>query len=193
MEMVMEMVMETEMEGEQSPKQQSQEFNKDSSGWLERDQKGEMENPSPEVAKVAATAKRSDVKKFASTKHKKLPEKKMKESFAIDPKAHRQQQRAAKIRNLAKKGATEGERSAAERKAKGPKMFGETAYYRQDAGYQKKLSDQEKANKEKDARMKHGKNWKKFTSDAAAAKNRLRKGEVKKFNKETGKWESNKD
>ena len=33
-----------------------------------------MENPSPEVAKVAATAKRSDVKKFASTKHK-LPEK----------------------------------------------------------------------------------------------------------------------
>ena len=39
-------------------------------------QKGEMENPSPEVAKVAATAKRSDVKKFASTKHDKLPEKK---------------------------------------------------------------------------------------------------------------------
>ena len=35
-----------------------------------------MENPSPEVAKVAATAKRSDVKKFASTKHDKLPEKK---------------------------------------------------------------------------------------------------------------------
>ena len=162
-------------------------------GMVRATQKGEMENPSPEVAKVAATAKRSDVKKFASTKHKKLPEKKMKESFAIDPKAHRQQQRAAKIRNLAKKGATEGERSAAERKAKGPKMFGETAYYRQDAGYQKKLSDQEKANKEKDARMKHGKNWKKFTSDAAAAKNRLRKGEVKKFNKETGKWESNKD
>jgi len=39
-------------------------------------QKGEMENPSPEVAKVAATAKRSDVKKFASTKHKGLPMKK---------------------------------------------------------------------------------------------------------------------
>ena len=39
-------------------------------------QKGEMENPSPEVAKVAATAKRADVKKFASTKHDKLPEKK---------------------------------------------------------------------------------------------------------------------
>lgn len=47
------------------------------------------------------------------------------ESFTIDPKAHRSQQRAAKIRTLAKKGATEGERSAAERKTKGPKMFGE--------------------------------------------------------------------
>ena len=44
---------------------------------------------------------------------------------AIDPKVHRQQQRAAKVRNLAKKGATEGERAAAERKTKGPKMFGE--------------------------------------------------------------------
>ena len=44
---------------------------------------------------------------------------------AIDPKAHRQQQRAAKVRNLAQKGATEGEREAAERKTKGPKMFGE--------------------------------------------------------------------
>ena len=39
-------------------------------------QKGEMENPSPEVAKVAATAKRSDVKDFAKTKHKGLPMKK---------------------------------------------------------------------------------------------------------------------
>ena len=45
-------------------------------------QKGEMENPSPEVAKVAATAKRSDVKKFASTKHKGLPMKKVEESIS---------------------------------------------------------------------------------------------------------------
>ena len=50
--------------------------NKDSSGWLERAQKGVLENPSPEVAKVAATAKRSDVKDFAKTKHKGLPMKK---------------------------------------------------------------------------------------------------------------------
>tara|TARA_Y100000004_G_scaffold107720_1_gene120808 strand:- start:306 stop:860 length:555 start_codon:yes stop_codon:yes gene_type:complete len=45
-------------------------------GMVRAAQKGEMENPSPEVAKVAASAKRSDVKKFASTKHDKLPEKK---------------------------------------------------------------------------------------------------------------------
>ena len=92
-------------------------------------QKGEMENPSPEVAKVAATTKRSDVKKFASTKHKGLPEKKkMKESFTIDKKAHRTAQKFAKIRTLAKKGATEGERAAAEKKSKGPKMFGEEEF-----------------------------------------------------------------
>jgi hypothetical protein len=45
-------------------------------GMVRAAQKGEMENPSPEVAKVAASAKCSDVKKFASTKHDKLPEKK---------------------------------------------------------------------------------------------------------------------
>ena len=38
-------------------------------------QKGEMENPSPEVAKIASTVSKSDVKKMASTKHKGLPEK----------------------------------------------------------------------------------------------------------------------
>lgn len=48
-------------------------------GMVRAAQKGEMENPSPEVAKVAATAKRSDVKKYAKTKHDKLPEKKVEE------------------------------------------------------------------------------------------------------------------
>ena len=53
-------------------------------GMVRATQKGEMENPSPEVAKVAATAKRSDVKKFASTKHKGLPEKKKLKEFLED-------------------------------------------------------------------------------------------------------------
>ena len=39
-------------------------------------QKGELENPSPEVVKIASTMSKTDVKKMASTKHKGLPEKK---------------------------------------------------------------------------------------------------------------------
>ena len=52
----------------------------------------------------------------------------------IDAKAHRSQQRAAKVRNLAKNGATEGERSAAKGKTKGPDLFGENCW----PGYEKK-------------------------------------------------------
>ena len=40
-------------------------------------QKGEMAPTTPETAKAAADMKKSDVKDFASTKHKKLPEKKV--------------------------------------------------------------------------------------------------------------------
>ena len=39
-------------------------------------QKGEMAPTTPETAKAAADMKKGDVKKFASTKHKGLPEKK---------------------------------------------------------------------------------------------------------------------
>jgi len=39
-------------------------------------QKGEMAPTTPETAKAAATMKKNDVKDFASTKHKGLPEKK---------------------------------------------------------------------------------------------------------------------
>jgi|TARA_B100000073_G_scaffold278263_1_gene238598 hypothetical protein len=45
-------------------------------GMVRARQKGEMQNASPEVEKAAASMKKSDVKKFASTKHKGLPEKK---------------------------------------------------------------------------------------------------------------------
>ena len=40
-------------------------------------QKGELENPSPEVSDVADDISVKDAKKFAKTKHKGLPEKKM--------------------------------------------------------------------------------------------------------------------
>ena len=50
-------------------------------GMVRAAQKGEGAS-SPEVAKVASSMKKGDVKKFASTKHKGLPEKKVKkESF----------------------------------------------------------------------------------------------------------------
>ena len=46
-------------------------------GIVRATQKGEMAPTTPETAKAAADMKKSDVKDFASTKHKKLPEKKV--------------------------------------------------------------------------------------------------------------------
>jgi hypothetical protein len=107
-------------------------------------QKGEMAPTTPETAKAAATMKKKDVKDFASTKHKKLPEKK-----SID----------------------------------------ETAYYRSDSKYQKKLSDEDKHHKERDKRMKFGK----FYAKAKEARDRLRPGEVKKWDPEKKRYVSNKE
>ena len=45
-------------------------------GMVYATKKGDMTNPSPKVAKAAASMEKSDAKDFASTKHKKLPEKK---------------------------------------------------------------------------------------------------------------------
>ena len=45
-------------------------------GMVSAAQKGELENPSSEVAKVAGEISKKDAKDFASTKHKGLPEKK---------------------------------------------------------------------------------------------------------------------
>jgi hypothetical protein len=106
-------------------------------GMVRATQKGEMENPSPEVAKVAATAKRSDVKKFASTKHKKLPEKVVSKE--------------------------------------------ETKYDRYDA--------EKKRFAKADKKMKFGK----FMDKAKQAKGRLRPGEVRRYDKELGRYVSNRD
>ena len=56
----------------------SQENNNDSSGWLGRLRKGKWKTPRLRFPKAAASASVSSVKKFAKTKHKGLPEKKMK-------------------------------------------------------------------------------------------------------------------
>jgi len=47
-------------------------------GMVRAAQKGEMDSPSTEVAKAASSMSKSDVKDFASTKHKGLPTKKKK-------------------------------------------------------------------------------------------------------------------
>jgi hypothetical protein len=50
-------------------------------GMVHATQKGDMENPSPEVAKAADSMSDKDAKDFASTKHKGLPNKVKKESI----------------------------------------------------------------------------------------------------------------
>ena len=106
-------------------------------------QKGEMAPTTPETAKAAADMKKSDVKKFASTKHKGLPEKK-KISEKIDLTDRKQMRR---------------------------------------------IADAEKRHKEQDKRMKFGK----FYDKAKEARDRLRPGEIKKWDKEKGRFVSNKE
>ena len=106
-------------------------------------QKGEMAPTTPETAKAAADMKKSDVKKFASTKHKGLPEKK-KISEKIDLTDRKQMRR---------------------------------------------IVDAEKRHKEQDKRMKFGK----FYDKAKEARDRLRPGEVKRYDKALGRYVSNKE
>ena len=106
-------------------------------GMVYAAKKGKLTNPSPEVAKAAASMKKKDAKDFASTKHKRLPEKK-----------------------VAKE---------------------ETKYDK----YDKEKKQFAKA----DNRMKFGK----FYDKAKEARDRLRPGEVKRYDKKLGKYVSNKD
>ena len=60
--------------------------------------KGEKKAASPEVARVASSIKMKDAKKFASTKHKGLPEKKVKkESFESGVMKARRYHRVGKL------------------------------------------------------------------------------------------------
>jgi hypothetical protein len=99
-------------------------------------QKGEMAPTTPETAKAAADMKKSDVKDFASTKHKKLPEKKV----------------------------------------------------AKESRYEKYDTEKKKFAKA-DKRMKFGK----FYDKAKEARDRLRPGEVKRYDKTLGRYVSNKE
>ena len=79
-------------------------------GMVRAAQKGEMENPSKEVLNVADDISVKDAKKFAKTKHKGLPEKKMSEEIQTEAKveAGRSDYGKASVRNKRKFGK-EGE------------------------------------------------------------------------------------
>ncbi len=195
-------------------------------GMVYATKKGDMTNPSPEVAKAAASMKKSDAKDFASTKHKKLPEKKVaKEAYYGGEEQRKKDEKKKKIdafmnkampkrtfdqmgretdRRTGKlKEATDfSQRDKVMKKAKplhkhlfknlhkGDKKgdVNEKIDYA-DSKQMKKFADEKKKHKEQDKRMKFGK----FTKRAEEAKDRLRPGEVKRYDKAKGKWVSNKD
>ena len=67
-------------------------------GMVRATQKGETKAPSSEVARVASSIKKSDAKDFAKTKHKGLPEKKVKkESFESGVMKARRYHRVGKL------------------------------------------------------------------------------------------------
>ena len=148
-------------------------------GMVYATKKGDMTNPSPEVAKAAASMKKSDAKDFASTKHKKLPEKKVAKEATDFSQRNKVMKKAKPLhKHLFKnlhKGDTEGD-------------VNEKIDYA-DSKQMKKYADEKKKHKEQDRRMKFGK----FSKRAEEARDRLRPGEVKRYDKAKGKWVSNKD
>ena len=148
-------------------------------GMVYATKKGDMTNPSPEVAQAAASMKKSDAKDFASTKHKKLPEKKVAKEAADFSQRDKIMKKAKPLhkhlyKNLHKKD-TSGD-------------VNERIDYA-DSKQMKRYADEKKKHKEQDRRMKFGK----FSKRAEDARDRLRPGEVKRYDKAKGKWVSNKD
>ena len=139
-------------------------------------QKGEMAPTTPETAKAASSMKKKDVKDFASTKHKNLPDKKVEKEEVNYSQKDKIMKKAKPLHKHLFKNFNKGDRKG---------DVNESRYDRYD--------DEKKRFEKSDSRMKHGKNWKQYVKDAQSAKNKLRPGEVRKFNKETGKWESNKN
>ena len=136
-------------------------------------QKGEMAPTTPETAKAAADMKKSDVKDFASTKHKKLPEKK-----------------------VAKEATDFAQRDKIMKKAKPlHKHLYKRLHKKDTSGDVNETTKYDKYDKEKkqfakaDRKMKFGK----FVGKAREARDRLRPGEVKRYDKKLGRYVSNKE
>ena len=154
-------------------------------GMVRATQKGEMASPSSEVSKAATSMSKSDVKKFAKTKHKGLPNKVEEESKKCK-EGNYYCYTDKKCKPIPKGFMVDPEGML--RKENGHSVS-ETTYYKSEKKYQKKLDDDDKRHKKQDQRMKFGK----FYDKAKEAKNRLRPGEVKRYDKNLKKWVSNKD
>ena len=199
-------------------------------------QKGEMAPTTPETAKAAADMKKSDVKDFASTKHKKLPEKVVakedsnpriprKKGQPANSKKHSDlytdenpkgtihglgfkdvataKASVSKIRNSSRSHAHKIQAAVAmEQRAREMGKTSEAAVYRKFINSMKKKTkkmneetkyDRYDAEKKKfakaDSKMKFGK----FMDKAKEAKGRLRPGEVKRYDKNLGRYVSNKE
>jgi hypothetical protein len=148
-------------------------------GMVYATKKGDMTNPSPEVAQAAASMKKSDAKDFASTKHKKLPEKKVAKEATDFSQRDKIMKKAKPLHKHLFKNLHKGDKKG---------DINEKIDY-SDSKQMEKFADEKKKNKEQDNRMKFGK----FTKRAEEAKDRLRPGEVKRYDKTKGKWVSNKD
>ena len=163
-------------------------------------QKGEMAPTTPETAKAAANMKKSDVKDFASTKHKKLPEKKVaKEESNLQERGDFWHPDPEKDRKLGGPGANQRareDRPGSSKPKSDPKKLRPGESYMQ---YAKRMRNEEtkydrydrqdKENKKRDERMKFGK----FYAKAKEARDRLRPGEVKKWDPEKKRYVSNKE
>jgi len=142
-------------------------------GMVYAAKKGDMPNPSPEVAKAAESMKKKDAKDFASTKHKGLPEKKVAKEAKDFSQRDKILKRAKSLHKHLYKNLHKKDMSG--------DVNEETKYDRYDK--------EKKKFTKTDNRMKFGK----FYAKAKEARDRLRPGEVKKWDKEKGKYVSNKE
>ena len=158
-------------------------------------QKGEMAPTTPETAKAAADMKKSDVKDFASTKHKKLPEKVVSKE-SIDVSEAEKKLPYGKMNNKAASLEKDGSPKSKKRWKRIVNTMHANAILRnnerlrqnEETKYDRYDTEKKKFSKT-DRRMKFGK----FYGKAKEAKDRLRPGEVKKWDPEKKRYVSNKE
>ena len=153
-------------------------------------QKGKMAPTTPETAQAAADMNEKDVKDFASTKHKGLPDKKgVKEAYYGGEERRKKDERKAAYEKQLKKMLPKRafDQMGREIDPRSGKLKVQERIDYSDSKQMKRFADEKKKHKEQDRRMKFGK----FYDKAKEAKDRLRPGEVKKL--VDGKWVSNKD